>query len=115
MRRLLVLMLGLVFVSTQLLAQNRTITGRITDGQGNGVANASVVVKGTRLGTTTSMEGRFALSVSPTAKTLVISSVGFQAKEVNLGSSNTLDIALLSENNDMNEVVVVAYGTAKKR
>lgn len=114
MRRLLILLLGLVLVSTQLLAQNRTITGRITDGQGAAIAGASVTVKGTTQGTTTSMDGQFTLAVPTSAKTLVISSVGFQAKEISLGNAAKVDVALTSENNDMNEVVVVAYGTQKK-
>lgn len=114
MRRLLFLLVGLVLLGTQLLAQNRTITGRVTDEQGAAISNASVVVKGTSQGTTTSVDGRFTLSVPPSAKALVISSVSFQTKEISLSGAATVNVTLSAGNTDMNEVVVVAYGTAKK-
>jgi TonB-linked SusC/RagA family outer membrane protein len=115
MRKVLFLLLGLVLLCTQLLAQNRTISGRITDGQGTGIANASVVVKGTKIGTTTSADGIYSLSVPPSAKALVVSSIGFQAQEITLGSSDSYSVGMTTaDNSSMNEVVVVAYGTQKR-
>lgn len=115
MRRLLFSLLGVLLICAQLLAQNRTITGRVTDDKGNGVANVSVIVKGTSVGTSTGTDGNFSLTLPANAKTLVFSSVGFQAKEVAIGSSNHYNVSLGAEEAAMSEVVVtVPYGTVKK-
>jgi len=116
MRRILTLLLGVLFISVQSLAQNtRTITGKVTDEKGNPVPNASVLVKGTNVGTTSTVDGSFSLGVPTTAKTLVISSIGMGTKEVAITSNNNINISLsTSSSGDMQEVVVVAYGQAKK-
>ena len=115
MRRLLLFMLGMLLFCAQLLAQNRTISGKVTDDRGVGVPNASVTVKGTTVGTTTNGEGNFTLSVPSDAQTLVISSVGLQTREVTIGSQTNYSISLLEENDTMTEVVVtVPYGTVRK-
>lgn len=106
--------MGLLLLSSQLWAQNRTVTGRITDALGNGIANASVTIKGTSSGTSTAGNGSFTLSVPSSARALVVSSVGFQPREISLTGSTSYDVSLITETQDMNEVVVVAYGTAKK-
>jgi TonB-linked SusC/RagA family outer membrane protein len=116
MRRLLFFMLGMLLISAQLLAQNRTITGNITDAQGKAVSNVSVAVKGTSIGTSTGVDGSFSLSVPANAKTLVISSVGYQLQEVAIGSRSFISVSLVSANDQLTEVVVsVPYGTIKKK
>jgi TonB-linked SusC/RagA family outer membrane protein len=114
MRKFLFLMMGILLLQTQLFAQSRTVTGLITDARGNAVANASITVKGTTTGTTTRADGSFTLTVPSSAKTLVITSVGFQAQEVAIGSSNTISTTLTAGDQNMDEVVVVAYGTQKR-
>jgi TonB-linked SusC/RagA family outer membrane protein len=114
MRKLLMLLLGVLCLCTQVLAQNRSISGRITNELGEGIANASVNVKGTTTGTVTNSNGAFTLNVGPAARTLVISSVGFQTKEITIDSKTSYDVRLMSDPQNMNEVVVVAYGTVKK-
>jgi TonB-linked SusC/RagA family outer membrane protein len=115
MRRLLFILLGVLVISSQLLAQNRTITGRITDSQGNGIP-ASVSVKGSTLGTATAADGSFTLSVPPTAKVLVITSVGFQQQEVTIGTQSVISASLAPESTQaMEEIIVtVPYGTVRK-
>lgn len=108
------LFIGVIVTCSHLLAQTRTITGRVTDAQGEGVPNASVTVKGTTLGTTTSVDGAFTLSVPATARTLVISSVGFQNQEISIAERSNVNITLTSAESAMDEVVVVAYGTARR-
>ena len=66
----------MLLISAQLLAQNRTITGKITDDKGAPIPNASVVVKGTNSGTTTDNTGSFSLTVPSNARALLVSSVG---------------------------------------
>ena len=64
----------------QLQAQNRTLTGKITDEKGSPVFGASVLVKGTTIGTTTKEDGRFSLSVPTTAKELIVSGLNLGKK-----------------------------------
>src|SRR5262245_34124686 len=107
------LLLGLVLLYAQLLAQTRVITGKVISPQGEPIPNASVTVKGTTIGTTTKNDGMYSLPVPDNATTLVISSVGYSASDVTIGKgSATIRLAL--EGRSLDEVVVVAYGTAKK-
>lgn len=106
----------LVLFISQVVAQNsRTITGKVTDEMGTPIPNASVVVKGTTLGTTTGTDGSFSLKVPETAKTLVISSVNYAAREVAIGKSSTVNVNLTPETSNLDEVVVVGYGVQKKK
>lgn len=107
-------MLGVMALCLQLWAQSRTITGKITDAQGNGVPNASVTIKGTKVGTTTNADGTYTITVPANARSLVVSSVGFQNQELAIGSQNSVTVALESADKAMDEVVVVGYGTARK-
>jgi len=116
MRKLATLMVMLVLSISQVMAQNsRTITGKVTDEMGTPIPNASVVVKGTTLGTTTDKEGSFSLKVPETAKTLVFSSVNFAAREISIGKSSTVNVNLTPETSNLDEVVVVGYGVQKKK
>lgn len=114
MRRLLILVLGMLFISTQLLAQNRTVTGKVIDEKGQPVINASVLVKGTNLGTTTANDGSFSLSVPAKAKALVVSFLGMEEREIPLTNSTAYSVTLsASTRTDLQEVVVVGYGTTR--
>ncbi|OIR12043.1 TonB-dependent receptor SusC precursor [mine drainage metagenome] len=108
------LFLCLSMALSQLLAQNRTLKGKITDDKGNAIPHASVLVKGTTIGTTAGVDGSFTLNVPPSAKTLVISSLNFTAQEVVIGSKTVLNIILQSAVQNLDEVVVVGYGSQKK-
>ena len=115
MRKLALCLLGLLWLSVPLMAQNRTISGKVSDEKGNGLPNASVVVKGTSIGITTQADGSFTLSLPSNARTLIISFIGMGAKEVPITSANSYSVTLSSRSqNDLGEVVVVAYGTQKK-
>src|SRR4030095_10160642 len=107
MRKFLLLLAGFLFASLHLLAQSKNITGKIADDQGNPVANATIVVKGTSLGTTS-------LTVPANAKTLLVSAVGMADQEVAIGNKTEFQIDLKTNEQSLEEVVVVAYGTAKK-
>lgn len=112
MRKLL-LLLAFVLTASTLWAQ-RSITGRVTDEKGTPISNASVLVKGTSIGTTTGENGNFTLTVPANAKALVFSSVGMADQEIAIGTKNTISISLVSAQKSMDEVVVVSYGTRKK-
>jgi TonB-dependent starch-binding outer membrane protein SusC len=114
MRKVLMLMLGLFVLCTQLHAQNRTITGRITDESGAGVPNATVRVKGGNLGTTTANDGTYSLTVPANTKTLIVSSVGFAERELSVGTNTVANTTLSVEGRGLEEVVVVGYQQRKK-
>jgi TonB-linked SusC/RagA family outer membrane protein len=114
MRKILLSLLGVLLISAQLLAQSRTITGRVTDENGNGIPNASVLVKGSSTGTTTDNTGNFTLTVPANAKTLVISSVGMTNKEVSITSNSMYSISLSASTANLEEVFVVGYSTSTK-
>lgn len=102
-----------LLVST--IAQNRTITGRVTDANGQAIAGASVLVKGTRIGTTTNSEGTYSLNVPANARTLQVSSVNMATQDVAI-RGNSVDVGLASNAaNNLQEVVVVGYGTQKRK
>ncbi|MEO7043927.1 MAG: SusC/RagA family TonB-linked outer membrane protein [Ferruginibacter sp.] len=114
MRKLIstfVVVIALVLSAT---AQNRTISGRVADVKGNPIPNASVRIEKSNKGTATSADGMFTISISPTVKTLIVSAVGMAEKKVVIGSASNLSISLERTQNDLSEVVVVGYGTAKK-
>ena len=114
MRKVVMLIMAIVLSISHLWAQQRTITGKVTDDKGAPIPGASIVVKGTNLGTTTGSDGSFSISVSSSAKALIISSVGLGEKEITLTANNDYPISLSTRAGDMAEVVVVAYGTKKK-
>ncbi len=96
-------------------AQGRSISGKVTDDKGIGIANASVSIKGTTIGTITSANGSFTLSVPSTARSLVVSYIGMGEKEISLTTSNTYAVSLsATSKNDLQEIVVVGYGTQKR-
>lgn len=114
MRKLLLLMLGLFVLSVQMFAQNRTVSGTVTDAAGKPLANVSIQVKGTNIGTVTNEEGKFSLNLPATAKTFVISSVGYAPMETSIAGKDVFSIAMKTEDQALGEVVVVAYGAQKK-
>ena len=107
-----ILFLFALLISAVSWAQTKTITGTVTGEKGEPVPKASVVVKGSQLGTSTNERGEFTITVPSTAKTLIITSVGFEAKEVAI-TGTTLVIGLTENTTKLNEVVVVGYGTQK--
>ncbi|KAA6438539.1 TonB-dependent receptor [Dyadobacter flavalbus] len=95
------------------LAQNSTVTGKVTDEKGEGIPGASVAVKGTQQGTLTNVEGVYTLEVSPSA-TLVISFVGYLREETGINNRSEVNVTLKADTKALEEVVVVGYGTQRK-
>jgi len=104
----------LFVISSQ--AQNKTISGKVSDSKdGSAMMGVSVVAKGTKTGTQTGADGAFKLTVPSSTTTLVVSSVGFGSQEVNVQNKTSVDVSLSATNDQLNEVVVIGYGTARKR
>jgi TonB-linked SusC/RagA family outer membrane protein len=109
MRKLLLMVLGLFCLSTQLLAQNRTVTGTVADSSGQGLPGVSVRVQGTNIGTTTNQSGAFSLSVPQTTRALEVSSIGYVRQTITIPASGSISVSLRQETGAMNEVVVTGY------
>ena len=92
----------------------KKVTGIVKDQNGEPIIGANVVEKGTTNGTVTDVDGKYSLEVSPSA-ILQISYVGFDTKEIPVKGKNTMDIFLAENMEDLDEVVVIGYGTSRKR
>ena len=105
------ILLGLLFALLTLpaMAQETVVTGNVVDENGEPVIGASVLVEGTKTGTVTDLDGNYSLSV-PKGKKVVISYIGYETMTVAPGGK----LQLKEDKNDLEEVVVVGYGTQKK-
>lgn len=112
-KRISMLLLGLLLWGVQAFAQN-AVSGKVTDAKGEPMVGVGVLVKGTTVGTMTDFNGNWSLNVSRDA-VLVFSSVGYTEQEVAVGGRSVLDVTLLESNEFLDDVVVVAYGTAKRK
>lgn len=115
MKRKIMLLLACFVVSIQLIiAQTEKVTGTVISTEdGFPVVGASVLVKGTTVGTITDLDGQFTLTNLPSdAKTLIVSFIGLATQEVDV--KPTVMISLQPDSEQLDEVIVVAYGTAKK-
>jgi len=111
-----ILVILILFSGFSSLAQNVTITGTITDqNDGSGLIGVNVVVKdaASPIGTTSDVEGKYALNV-PKGSTLLFSYIGYIEQEVVVADSKTIDVAMATEDELLEEVVVIGYGSVKK-
>ncbi|MFD1469123.1 SusC/RagA family TonB-linked outer membrane protein [Hymenobacter caeli] len=106
-------MLALVCRPFGAAAQEQTVQGTVKDGKGEALPGATVVVKGTTAGASSGADGRFSVQ-APSNAVLVFSSVGFTRQEVPVNGQSTINVVLAAADQDLNEVVVIGYGTAKK-
>ncbi|MCF0061184.1 SusC/RagA family TonB-linked outer membrane protein [Dyadobacter chenwenxiniae] len=103
-------------LGAQSAAIDRTIKGKVADEAGAGLPGVSVVLKGTQRGTSTGANGEFTLDIPDggAQNVLVLSFVGYKSQEVTIGSQSTIDVAMLPDENALDEIIVVGYGTVKK-
>ena len=114
MKKLLLLIVAFCFGVSTIFAQTKQISGKVTSADdGSPIPGASVVVKGTTNGTTTNIDGEFSMVV-PENETLVFSFVGMKTEEIPVTSQTFYTVVLQNEVIGVDEVMVVAYGTAKK-
>ena len=109
---MLLSLLTLFFVQL-VSAQTTIVTGKVTAGD-TALSNVTVQVKGTKTFTQTDNNGNFSIAAAPTA-TLVFSSVGYAAYEMPVNSRTSLDVQLVSSASQLNEVVIIGYGTQKRK
>ena len=112
--RRVVLGMFTAMLSLDISAQNIQVHGVVKDTNGETIIGASVVQKGTKNATVTDIDGAFTLSV-PANSTLSFTYMGYKEKDVPLNGKNNVDIVLAEDNQQLSEVVVVGYGTMRKR
>lgn len=116
MRKILLLGLAFLIASASAFAQGRVVTGTVTSGEdGLPIPGASVVVKGTTIGTATDLDGNFSLNVPQANNTLVFSFVGSEMQEINIGNRSQINVVLQPDTRSLEEVIVTGYGTQPKR
>lgn len=108
------LVLGFVLLFMQLRAQQRSISGKVIDGSGNPIPNASVIIKETNAGTSTQFDGTFSITITPESKTIIFSAIGMQPTQFAIGNKGVINVTLEATDKNLSEVVVVGYGTQKK-
>ena len=116
MRKILLLGLMLFFVGAQAFAQDRVITGTVTSAEDNmGVPGATVLVKGTTIGTATDIDGKYSINVPAGSNVLVFSFVGLTTQEVTIGNQTVVNVALQPDVQSLSEFVITSYGDQSKR
>ena len=94
-------------------AQN-AVSGKVTDSKGSGLPGVAITIKGSTTGTNTDVDGNFQVNVAPNA-TLSFSSIGFEPQDVPVGNKSVINVTLSEDVRALEEVVVVGYGTVRKK
>lgn len=110
---LLALLVCLLSVTT-VFAQDKRITGKVTDESGLSLPGASVKIKNTNVVAVTDENGNFAISAPTTSQTIVFSYLGMQDQELVIGSRTSFNIKLLSKSTSLSDVIIIGYGSIKK-
>ncbi len=114
MKKILLTCLMLVFVLSA-WAQDRTISGTVTDNSGESLPGVNVLVKGTSEGVVSDLDGNFKISVPSENSILVFSFIGMANKEVNVGARSVIDVTMQNDIQQLNEVVVTALGIEREQ
>lgn len=115
MRKLVSITLVLLMCTLHLFAQEKTVTGKVTDEKdGTALPGVSVTVKGTTVGTVTGADGTYRLAVPSNARTLVFSFVNFESIEMSIGNKSSINVGLTSNEKNLQEVIVTGYSREKK-
>ncbi|HWJ29428.1 MAG TPA: carboxypeptidase-like regulatory domain-containing protein, partial [Flavisolibacter sp.] len=115
LKELLLLVVSCICMTAGYTQQGRAITGSISNTKGEAVVNATIKVKGTQTTVLSDESGKFTLHASGNKTVLEVSSVGYVFQEVAIGSKTNVSIVLEQEVKKLDEVVVVGYGTQKRR
>ncbi|MBD1393266.1 SusC/RagA family TonB-linked outer membrane protein [Mucilaginibacter glaciei] len=115
-RQFILLICAIIFsVSPAVSQTGRTIKGTVTDEKREALPGVSVVVVGSNIGVMTDAKGNYTLNVNPNSTVIRFTSVGYLQKDVNIGTSNTINANLLPDAKQLKDVVVIGYGTSSKK
>jgi TonB-linked SusC/RagA family outer membrane protein len=112
--KLIIVLICFTGLADSMAQQGKKVAGKVTDQTGAAVPGATVLVKGTTNGIVTDMDGNFSLSNVPANASLVFSFIGMKTQEVAVGGKSVIDITMAADVTDLDEVVVVGYGTQKR-
>ena len=96
-------------------AQTKTLSGKVKDATGEPLIGVSVLVKGTKTGAITDFDGNFKLNNVPSGSTILFSYIGYLTQEVKYTNQPSLNVTLQDDTKNLDEVVVIGYGTVKKK
>lgn len=99
----------------QTYGQQRSITGSVADSAGSPVPGATVLIKGTNIGTAAGADGRYEIKVPNNNVTLIFTSIGFQDREVAVGNQSVINVRLMQSGKDLDGVVVMGFSTVERR
>jgi len=108
-------LLTFLFVATLSALAQKKVEGKVTGPDGKPVFGATVLVKGTNTATSTSNDGSYSITLPPNGTVLVFSYVGYDSYEVNVSGKTTANVELKLQSSSLNEVVVIGYGTQKRK
>lgn len=115
MKKILLLSLGLVLTFAVSLAQERTVSGKITSAEdGASLPGVNVVLKGTTNGTITDVDGNYKLTLTEEGGTLIFSFVGLLTQEIDIGARSVIDVQLAPDISQLSEIVVTALGIERE-
>lgn len=107
---------NLIVIAPRELMQQKAVSGIVTDSKTNTpLTGVNVVVKGTTTGTFTDSNGKYSINLPETNATLVLSFIGYLTQEISVSSGSTLNVTLVEDARVLDEVVVIGYGTVKKK
>lgn len=104
-----------MLISSFALAQDRVVTGKVSDESGSAMPGVNVILKGTSVGTATDVDGNFSISVPNEQSILVFTFVGYSSSEVTVGSKTSIDVQMAPDVTTFSEVVVTGYQVQRKR
>ncbi|MBN2273152.1 MAG: carboxypeptidase-like regulatory domain-containing protein, partial [Bacteroidales bacterium] len=110
----LLLLFGITIISVESVVAQITVSGRVTDADGEPLPGVSIILKGTQEGTVTDMEGFYIFNDLSKGDILVFSFVGMQSREVIIGTQTQINITLSPDIKNLEEVVIVGYGDVKR-
>ena len=113
MRKIVLSLIASLGLCSLALAQNKQVSGTVTDADGMAAIGASVVVDGTTVGTTTNTEGKFTIT-APANATLVVTYLGYETQKVPVAGRTALQITLQEDTTNIEDVVVLGYGSGRK-
>ena len=112
---LLLMLLTMLFVPNAFAQRTITVQGLVRDKTSDPVMGANVVVKGTKIGAVCDLDGKYTINNVPDNATLVISYIGMKSTEIKVGGQTQIDVTLYDDVKNLNEVVVIGYGTSKAK
>ncbi len=111
---MLILMINSFYAVSGYSQSTQTIRGKITDTSNNGLPGVSIKVNGTSAGTISDLEGNYTLSLPQDAKSLIFTYIGMQTQEIRIENKKIINVSLVENSVNVDEIVVVGYGTQKK-